>query len=61
MDAYEQSKREGLVVDPKGTDYSFDPIKPYATKYVLRGAPFCAMVVIVSGSAKNEVKWRLRI
>ncbi|MFZ1807823.1 MAG: formylglycine-generating enzyme family protein [Cyclobacteriaceae bacterium] len=38
--SYEQSKREGLVENPKGPEKSFDPLEPYTPKHVLRGGSF---------------------
>ncbi|MEQ8364590.1 MAG: formylglycine-generating enzyme family protein [Cyclobacteriaceae bacterium] len=40
VNSYEQSKQDGLVVNPKGPEKSFDPMEPYTPKHVLRGGSF---------------------
>lgn len=40
VNAYEQSIREGIVVNPTGPEESFDPMEPYTPKHVLRGGSF---------------------
>jgi formylglycine-generating enzyme required for sulfatase activity len=40
---YAQLARDGLTANPKGPDKTFDPMEPYAIKYVTRGGSFlCA-------------------
>jgi formylglycine-generating enzyme required for sulfatase activity len=59
-DYYSNSTKQGIVIDPKGPQDSFDPDEPYAQKRVVRGGSFLCTDQYCSGfrvAARMKTSW----